>query len=40
MGVDYLQGYYLSKPQFEIVEIPENVKKEIEAANNIKEVRI
>lgn len=36
MGVDYLQGYYLSKPQFEVVDIPDKVKKEIDEINSKK----
>lgn len=33
-GVDYLQGYYIGKPAFEITPIPERVIKEIRQAAN------
>ncbi len=29
IGVDYVQGYYVAKPNFEFVEIQESIKKEI-----------
>lgn len=28
-GIDYLQGYYLSKPSFELTDLPDELKKEI-----------
>ena len=32
MNVDYLQGYYLAKPAFELKDIPEHLKEEIRLA--------
>ncbi len=35
LGVDYVQGYYLGKPSFEIIDIPEHIKNEILEFNTL-----
>lgn len=33
MGADYIQGFYVSRPMFEIEDVPEDIKKEIMGMN-------
>lgn len=40
MGVDYIQGYYLGKPTFDIKEISEQKKREIQTINALKSIGI
>ncbi len=35
LGIDYVQGYYLAKPNFEILQIPDNIKQEIIDCNKL-----
>lgn len=37
MGVDYVQGYYLARPAFEMLQIPEEAKQEILSLQGLRE---
>lgn len=34
LGVDYYQGFYLSRPSFDILDIPEQIKRQIKGLNS------
>lgn len=36
LGVDYMQGWYFMKPQFEIKDLDERFKNEIKRCNRMK----